>query len=92
LSADGKVTVDVNARINRNWGRELSISSKDGGRAVLAIFFLNNHLVQLEGIVHPGGDMASSAPVRFQQSLDFGGGYGGGGFARRGFGRFRPGP
>ena len=87
LAESGKIDVDVNARINRNWGRELSVSNKDGGRTVLAVFFVGGHLFQLEGVIHPGGDMTSPAPVRFQQSLDFGN-YGSGGFGRRGFGRF----
>lgn len=85
LSATGQVAVDIEARVNRNYGRQLSITMKDGSHSVSAIFFVNQRLYQIEGITHPGDNANSSNAVRFQQSLNFLGGYGGFG-GRRGFG------
>jgi hypothetical protein len=76
------VAVDIQARVNQNYGRQLSITMKDGSHSVSAIFFVNHHLYLIEGITHPGNDADSSGAVRFQQSLNFLGGYRG----RRGFG------
>jgi hypothetical protein len=87
LSATGQVTVDIDARVNQNYGRQLSINLPDGSREVLAVFFVNKRLYQIEGITHPGDASNSSDAVRFQQSLNFLGGYGGG-RGRGGFGRF----
>lgn len=83
LGTGGTVTVDIPARVNRNYGRQISIAAPDGTRTVAAIFFADHRLYQIEGVVHPGGN--SSDAVRFQQSLDFGGGYGAGGRGRRPF-------
>jgi len=82
MSATGKVTVDLEARIDRNYGRQLGITAPDGSQTVAAIFFVNRKLYQLEGITHPGEDANSSNAARFQQSLTFQGGFGGRG--RRG--------
>lgn len=102
LSATGKVAFDIQARVNQNYGRQLSVTSPDGSRSVSAIFFVNHRLYQIEGIVHPGDDAVSSYAARFQQSLNFlGGGRGGFGGGRgpggrgpggRGFGRGAPPP
>jgi hypothetical protein len=79
LSASGKVTVAIDARINRAFGRELSITGADGGRSAVAIFFLNNKLYELIGRALPPNAAAHSGDaVRFQQSLQFVGGQGGG--------------
>jgi hypothetical protein len=82
LSATGQVAVDIPARVNRNYGRQLSITTQDGSHSVSAIFFVNHRLYQIEGITHPGDNANSSSAVRFQQSLNFLGGFGG----RRDFG------
>lgn len=68
----GEVKVDVEARINRQYGRELSIVSPDGVRSVMAIFFFGGRLYQLDGRASgPGADGASARLIRFQQSLQF---------------------
>lgn len=82
LSATGKVTVAIDARVNRNYGRQLGITTADGSQSVSAIFFTGHRLYQIEGITHPGENANSSNAARFQQSLNFMGGYGFGG--RRG--------
>ncbi len=101
LGASGKVTVAIDARINREYGRELSINGADGTRSTIAIFFFNEHLYLLDGQSLPPNAIARSGDtIRFQQSLQFiganagfSGGFGGfGGFGRfggPGGGRFR---
>ena len=68
----GTVLVDVEARINREFGRELSIDRKDGGHDILAIFFIGNRLYVLNGRAAPPDAGAATGPlIRFQQSLNF---------------------
>lgn len=93
LGASGKVTVAIDARVNREFGRELSITGADGSRSAVAIFFVNEHLYTLIGQSLPPNALAhSSDAVRFQQSLEFIGPDGRpAGFGRFGGGRFRGG-
>jgi hypothetical protein len=91
LVATGKVSVDIVARVNQNYGRQLSVTAPDGSQSVSAIFFVNHRLYQIEGITHPGENANSANAARFQQSLTFIGGFGGG-RGRGGFGRFRGNP
>jgi hypothetical protein len=81
----GKVTVAIDARINREYGRELSVTGADGSRSAVAIFFFDNHLYLLQGQALPPNAIARSGDtIRFQESLQFIGDHGGFG----GFGRF----
>jgi hypothetical protein len=87
IGGSGKVTVAIDARINREFGRELSVDGADGSRSAVAIFFVNKRLYRLVARALPPNAMAKSGDaIRFQQSLQFvgddGGGFGG-------FGRFR---
>jgi hypothetical protein len=96
FGASGKVTVAIDARINREFGRELSISGADGSRSAIAIFFVNRHLYELVGESLPPNAIARSGDaIRFQQSLQFIGnnaGFGGfGRFGGQGGGRVRGG-
>ena len=69
---EGEVLVDVEARINSEYGRELSVNRKDGGRDIVAIFFFEQHLYVLNGRAAPPDAVASTGPmIRFQQSLNF---------------------
>ena len=68
----GKVLVDVEARINAEYGRELSVERKDGGHDILAIFYFDQHLYLLNGRAAPPDALAATGPlIRFQQSLNF---------------------
>ena len=68
----GEVAVDVEARINTEYGRELSVAHKDGGRSITAIFFFDKHLYLLHGhALPPNGGDATASLIRFQQSLQF---------------------
>jgi len=68
----GQVLVDVEARINAEYGRELSLANKDGSRSVVAIFYFDNHLYVLHGHAEaPDPKAATAHLIRFQQSLNF---------------------
>jgi hypothetical protein len=72
FGAAGEIKVDVDARINTQFGHELTVANKDGSRSTVAIFFFNHHLYQLEGRALPPDPTArSSSLIRFQQSLQF---------------------
>jgi hypothetical protein len=98
LGATGKVSVALDARIAREYGRELSLTGTDGSRSAIAIFFVNKHLYTLIGeSLPPNAIQRSGAGIRFQESLQFAGGPGfpggNGGFGRSGGpgpGRFNP--
>jgi hypothetical protein len=85
LSATGQVTVAIDARVNRSFGREMSINGPDGSRSVVALFFVNQHLYTLVGrSLPPNAIQRSGDAIRFQESLQFNGANGFGGFG--GFG------
>ncbi len=72
FGASGKVTVAIDARINREFGRELSVAGDDGSRSTVAIFFVSQHLVELVAKALPPNPLAKSADaIQFQQSLQF---------------------
>ena len=84
FGASGTVTVAMDARISRSYGRELSLSGSDGSRSAIAIFFVNKHLYTLVGqSLPPNAIEKSGDAIRFQESLQFIGANGG---------RFRAGP
>ena len=89
FGTSGKVTVALDARVNRAYGRELSINGTNGSRSSIAIFFVNKHLFTLIGeSLPPNAIERSGDAIRFQESLQFIGDNGGAG----GFGRFGGGP
>ena len=72
FGTSGKVTVAIDARINREFGRELSVVGDDGSRSTVAIFFVSRHLVELVAKALPPNPLAKSADaIQFQQSLQF---------------------
>jgi hypothetical protein len=72
FGAEGEVLVDVEARINAEYGRELSVRRKDGGHDIVAIFFFDDHLYVLNGrAAAPNPNAATANLIRFQQSLNF---------------------
>jgi hypothetical protein len=90
LAQRGSVTLNLPARVNRNRGRQLSLTGKDGSHSTIAIFFGDHKLYEIEGTtLASNSDPASGNLIRFQQSLRF---TGEGAFGQRGFGRgFGPG-
>jgi hypothetical protein len=80
LSQNGEIRMNIEARVNRQFGRQLSVIGKDGSRTVAAIFFANKHLYLLTATSSPPNVESGSGDAnRFQQSLNFIG-LGGGGF------------
>ncbi len=72
FSRQGDVRLDVNARINSQYGHELSVAGRDGARSMVGLFFFNHRLYQLEGrALPPDADASGAAAIRFQQSLQF---------------------
>ena len=74
----GEVKVDIPARVNGQFGRQLSITAADGSRSTLALFFAKDHLFQVEGTtLASSSDPQSGDAILFQQSLRFTGDYAG---------------
>ena len=71
LSENGEVKVDIPHRISAVYGRQLSISGKDGSHSSVAVFFFKNRLYQIEGKALPNGPDGTADAIRFQQSLIF---------------------
>ena len=74
MSEGGEVKVNIPHRINRVYGRQLSIAGPDGIRSMAAVFDYNGRLYQIEGTALPTGDDATADAIRFVQSLIFTGG------------------
>jgi hypothetical protein len=74
LSEGGEVKVNIPHRINRVFGRQLSILERDGGRASVALFDYNGRLYLIEGKSLAAGSNATADSIRFVQSLIFTGG------------------
>jgi hypothetical protein len=72
FSAQGQVKTDVNERIDRHFGRELSVADSDGGQSAVSIFAVNGKLYVLEGkALAPNPAFGTGKTIRFQQSLEF---------------------
>ncbi len=71
LKADGEIKVDIPHRISRVYGRQLSITGKDGTHNSVAVFYHQNRLYQIEGVALPKGGNSTAEAIRFQQSLSF---------------------
>ena len=72
FGTSGKVTVAIDARINREFGRELSVTGDDGSRSTVAIFFVSGQLLELVAKALPPDPLTRSADaIQFQQSLQF---------------------
>jgi hypothetical protein len=72
LGASGKVTAAIGARVNRSFGRELSINGNDGSRSAIAIFFVDKHLYTVVGkALPPNAIERSGDAIRFEESLQF---------------------
>lgn len=74
LSDGGEVKVNIPHRINRVYGRQLSILQGDGSRASVALFDYKGRLYQIEGKSLSAGSDETAQAIRFVQSLIFTGG------------------
>ena len=71
LMAMGRLTHDVSARLNWNYGRELRVEGADGTSYTDAIFLIGNKLLQLK-VIYPvqNSDPSGSAGIHyFQQAV-----------------------
>lgn len=73
LQSKGKVLADADARVDSNYGRKLTIDvANNGGRSMAAIYFKQDHLIQLQVTVLPAnGDYGSPDLGRFVDSVAF---------------------
>jgi hypothetical protein len=71
LSQGGEVKVNIPHRVNRVYGRQLSILGADGSRSTVAVFDYNGRLYQIEGTSVSTGNDATADAIRFAQSLIF---------------------
>jgi hypothetical protein len=72
LSEGGEVKVNIPHRVNRVFGRQLSIAGADGIRSMVAVFDYKGRLYQIEG--RSVSIENGAAAIRFVQSLVFTGG------------------
>jgi hypothetical protein len=71
LIATGRLTHDVSARLNWNYGRELRVEATDGNSYTDAIFLIGSKLVQLK-VIYPlnNSQAAGSSGIHyFQQAV-----------------------
>jgi hypothetical protein len=73
MSEGGEVKVNIPHRVNRVYGRQLSIVGPDGSRSMVAVFDYDRRLYLIEGKALTGNDATADA-IRFVQSLIFTGG------------------
>lgn len=72
LTQNGDVKLNIQARVQGNYGTYLNIAGNDGSHTIAAVFFGNNRLYELEGTVPASNpDALSGEMIRFQQSLRF---------------------
>jgi hypothetical protein len=74
LSEGGEVKVNLPHRINRVFGRQLSIVQGNGNRTSAALFDFDGRLYQIEGTSFPTGGNVTADSIRFVQSFAFTGG------------------
>lgn len=71
LSALGQVKANVEERIDREFGRNLTIEGADGSRTTASVFFVNGRLYELVGkALPPDPNAGSNKTMRFQESLE----------------------
>ena len=70
---DGKkLLMDSFGRVDRHFGRKLSIDlPNNGGRKIACFYFINGRIVSLEATVPTGGDYDSPELARFVDSITF---------------------
>jgi len=71
LTQDGEVKLNIVHRISLVYGRQLSITGRDGSHDSVAVFYHKKRLYQIEGLALPNGPDGTADAIRFQQSLVF---------------------
>jgi hypothetical protein len=71
LGAEGQIKANVEERIDREFGRNLTIAGADGSRSTASVFFVNGKLYELLGkALPPDPNAGSGKTMRFQESLE----------------------
>jgi hypothetical protein len=69
---DNKVRMDAFARVDRQYGRKLTVDlPNNGGRTASAFYFINGRIVSLQASVGSEGDVDSPDLARFIDSIAF---------------------
>jgi len=72
LKQHGAVKIELPARVQAVFGRQLSLNQQDGSHVSAALFVFQHRLYQITGTSAPAAALAgSSDAIRFQQSLRF---------------------
>ena len=72
LKRNATVKVEMPARVQAVFGRQLSLAGRDGSHISVALFVYQHRLYQIAGTAFPAAALAgSSDAIRFQQSLRF---------------------
>jgi hypothetical protein len=66
-----KVMMDTFGRVDRHYGRKLTIDFPDGGRKIACFYFINGRIVSLQATVPAGGDKDNPELARFVDSITF---------------------
>jgi hypothetical protein len=68
-----KLLMDAFARVDRHYGRKLSVDLKNnGGRKIAAFYFINGRIISLQATVLPAnGDYDNPELARFVDSITF---------------------
>lgn len=71
LGAEGQIALNVEERIDKEFGRNLTIVGADGSRSTASVFFVNGKLYELVGkALAPDPNAGSGKTMRFQESLE----------------------
>ena len=70
---DGKkLLMDTFGRVDRHFGRKLTVDlPNNGGHKIACFYFINGRIISLEATVRPGGDAGSPELARFVDSITF---------------------
>lgn len=72
LKRDGTVKIELPARVQAVFGRQLSVAGRDGSHTSAAVFVYQHRLYEIAGTASPAAaQTGSSDAIRFQQSLRF---------------------
>jgi hypothetical protein len=66
-----KLLMDTFGRVDREYGRKLTVDLPGNGRAATAFYFIRGNLIQLQATALPGGDVDSPDLSRFIDSVAF---------------------
>jgi hypothetical protein len=68
---DKTVRMDAFGRVDRQYGRKLTIDFPDGSRTTGAFYFIHGRIISLQATVPAGGDVDTPEMGRFVDSLTF---------------------